>query len=144
MPGSLRARVLVLGVLTVAGLAGCAGPGRFESVVEVRSAATGEGVAGAVVVAQSLAKDHPLSIDTLLGRTQPEEERAVTDAAGRARVRFVEDRLARVGVISVEQGASMAFVTLGSGGSDEEGWGRWQRPVGSDLLEVRVSAVSGR
>lgn len=112
-------------------------------MVEVRRSDTHEPVVGALMIAQSSAKDHPLSVDSILGKTGPLESRGMTGADGRATVEIVEDRYVRIGVVAPQAGAAMAFA--GFDASDAR-WNAWKvlapnssGDAAAASLELRVS-----
>lgn len=86
--------------LTAAGLGGCAGPDIAALSVLVTDQASGEPIPGAKVVADTPSRDHPLSFETLLGRTGPMLETAFTDDRGRAVVEYASGRPVRIGVLA--------------------------------------------
>lgn len=159
---------VMIGCLTC-GISGCAGPAEMRALVEVREVGTHVPVAGALVIAQSMNRDHPLSVDSQLGRLGPMESRDTTDERGLARVELVEGRLVRFSVVPMGRvdrgvgrggaGCAMAFVNVETESPGDEVWGRWlplsatspsrakdseTGNVGAGAMEIRIEPEGSR
>ncbi len=111
--------------------------------VWVRDASTHQPIEGAVVVADTIARDHPFSAATILSQTGPESSRARTDAQGAAVVNMLDDREYRL-VIWASGHPPLVFGPL----SLRQRGGEWIDPElpsssASPLLQARIGILSG-
>ncbi len=132
-------------------LGGCVGPDSERAVIELRTVETRSPIVGALIIAHSTSRYHPLSVAAQLGWLGPLESRATTDANGRAEVEWIRGRTLRVGVLASDSGASMAFANFdrsgvltedqpnsGTGSIDEpNAFNRWQTLTGATLPPPR-------
>ena len=81
-------------------LTGCAGPDIAALSVLVLDQETGEVISGAKVVADTPSHDHPLSVESMLGRTGPILNTAYTDSSGETVVEYAAGRPVRIGVLA--------------------------------------------
>jgi hypothetical protein len=123
---------------------GCASWTEVPLEVYLRDAKDGKPVSGATVMAEVPSRDHPFSIATMLGQTQPVTSRATTDSKGVARVKAIAERPVRLGFIGA--GHAPGFVLLDPVPSGAAGAAAVWMPVTTDGsggdalpgLEVRV------
>jgi hypothetical protein len=92
-------RSLVVAFLAVLPLAACAGPDVAALSVLVTDSTSGAPMANAKVIADTPSHDHPLSIESMLGKTGPIEKNVYTDEAGVAVVEYAAGRAVRIGVL---------------------------------------------
>lgn len=139
--------------LSLAALSGCGGPASVAAVVSVRDAESAQPVVGATLVVQSKSRDHPLSIDTILGRTGPAEHRRTTDELGMARITLIEGRLTRISVLPSDRGSretdsarELAFVNIEPEAPGIEAWDRWLPLVSlrGRPLELKLERTGAR
>jgi hypothetical protein len=118
-----------LGVLTLVLGACSSGPGTGRLVVSVREGSE-RPVADALVVCDSLARDHPFSIATILGSTGAQTRTARTGVDGTARLEFVRERSVRLTVVAPGRGPGVLF--LGEPGASQVwDWRRLEGPSAS-------------
>lgn len=110
-------------------LTGCTGPSGIPVQVGVGVYRAGVPVEGARVVSHSTSRDHPFSVETLLGKTGPIDDVGETDADGEVTLEVFADRDSRVVVITPPP--QVEIVTLWTGFST-----RWQRPTGVRVRDV--------
>lgn len=122
-------RAAGLGVLTLVLGACSSGPGTGRLVVSVREGSE-RPVADALVVCDSLARDHPFSIATILGSTGAQTRTARTGVDGTARLEFVRERSVRLTVVAPGRGPGVLF--LGEPGESQVwDWRRLEGPSAS-------------
>lgn len=91
-------------------------------IVEVREAKSHQPASDVTVVADVPARDHPLSVASLLGQTGPLSSRASTDVRGVAMVRFVPGRPLRLGVLAPGWTTGLVIVEPDAPGFDPSAW----------------------
>ena len=64
--------------------------------VELRDRESGAPIAGAAVVAETVARNHPMSIASAMWKTMPEDTRGRTDVQGRITLSVLEGREFRI------------------------------------------------
>lgn len=109
---------------------GCASEPRAQLRVDVSDAASGAPIVGAKVQAETLARNHPLAVSSLLGQTGPVTSTGFTDEAGRATLEYVVGRPVRVAALA----RGYAIVTL----TVEEPW------LGPASAESETGPMGGR
>lgn len=108
--GAARLAVLALALLALAVLcSGCASEPMSTLLVHVRSGPDGQPLQGAMVLAETPSRDHPFSVESLLGQTGPRSDSALTDSQGAAAVHCPRERPVRIGIITP---AGVASFTL--------------------------------
>lgn len=93
----------LLATLTATGLAlagGCASEPRAVLHVQVSDAGSGAPIVGAKVQAETAARNHPLSVSSLLGQTGPVTSTGFTDDDGRATLEYLSGRPVRVAALA--------------------------------------------
>lgn len=88
-------------LLACGGLWGCSGSGPTTSLrIQVQDAASGQPLAGVVVIGETCSRDHPFSVASLVGQTGPRDARAWTGADGRASLTVPTDWPVRVTAVA--------------------------------------------
>jgi hypothetical protein len=92
-------RTLGAGLLALL-LSGCASEPKAVLLVQVSDAGSGAPIAGAKVQAETAARNHPLSVSSLLGQTGPMTSTGFTDANGQATLEYLSGRPVRIAALS--------------------------------------------
>lgn len=99
-PSRPPSAVAALALAAAGATAGCQSAPLAPVQVQVLDPSRGEPIHDAAVFAESLARDHPFSIATLLGQTGARRDEGRTDDAGRVQLTFIADRPLRIGILA--------------------------------------------
>lgn len=113
-------KALALPLLLSLLLTACSNPATHPAHLFLRDAETSAPIPGATILAEVPSRDHPLSIDSILGRTGPLDSRATTNAEGRADIALVPDRPVRIGILRL--GYPPSFALLDPAPAESTSW----------------------